>query len=52
MGKKYSLPLDGASALPPDDTSRELGVARPNTDPSLKHIAIAGDTYTVLLTGE
>jgi quercetin dioxygenase-like cupin family protein len=35
--------------LPPDDLSRNLTVARPA---DLPHIALVGDTYTTLLTGE
>jgi quercetin dioxygenase-like cupin family protein len=38
--------------LPPDDLRRELVVARPNRDDdTLAHISLAGDTYTILLTG-
>jgi len=40
------------STLPPDDPRRSLAVARPETDPTLPHVAVAGDTYTVLLTGK
>ncbi len=38
------------TALPPDDPSRELSVVEPD-DPSLRHIAMVGDTYTILLSG-
>jgi mannose-6-phosphate isomerase-like protein (cupin superfamily) len=39
--------------LPPDDPSRGLTVARPETDDAaLAHVAIAGDTYTILLSGD
>lgn len=39
--------------LPPDDPDRQLAVARPEIDDgSLAHIAIAGDTYTILLGGQ
>jgi quercetin dioxygenase-like cupin family protein len=38
-------------SLPDDDRGRHLGVARPD-DPSLVHLAVVGDTYTVLLSGE
>ena len=38
-------------ALPADDPSRGLAVARPD-DPGLLHLAVVGDTYTVLLNGE
>jgi quercetin dioxygenase-like cupin family protein len=37
--------------LPDDDLQRALAVARPD-DPDLLHLAVVGDTYTVLLTGE
>jgi mannose-6-phosphate isomerase-like protein (cupin superfamily) len=33
------------------DPARELAVARPD-DPGLVHLAVVGDTYTVLLSGE
>ncbi|MDA0179777.1 cupin domain-containing protein [Solirubrobacter phytolaccae] len=39
------------SALPDDDPTRGLAVARPD-DPDLLHLAVVGDTYTVLLSGE
>jgi len=38
--------------LPPDDLQRNLAHARPNEDQSLLHIGLAGDTYTILLTGK
>ena len=37
--------------IPPDDSSRQLTLARPD-DPGLRHIAMVGDTYTTLLSGE
>jgi len=37
--------------IPPDDASRKLAVANPD-DPKLKHISIAGGTYTILVSGE
>jgi quercetin dioxygenase-like cupin family protein len=40
------------SAVPPDDLQRHLSLARPNEDSSLRHIGLAGDTYTILLTGQ
>src|SRR5947209_11131646 len=39
------------SALPEDDRAREPAIARPS-DPDLLHLAVVGDTYTVLLSGE
>ena len=41
----------GISTIPPDDLARNLAVARPNEDQTLHHVALAGDTYTILLTG-
>ena len=42
----------GDSPIPADDPRRALGLARPNEDQSLRHISIAGGTYTILLSGE
>jgi len=39
-------------AIPPDDARRNLALARPNENQNLPHIGLAGDTYTILLTGE
>lgn len=44
--------LPSARPLPPDDPRRSLVVARPDVAGSLPHLAVAGGTYTVLLTGE
>lgn len=38
--------------IPPDDPRRSLAHARPDRDGNLPHIGLAGDTYTVLLSGE
>lgn len=38
--------------LPPDDTSRQLTVARPDGDDSLPHVCVVGDTYTMLVLGK
>jgi quercetin dioxygenase-like cupin family protein len=40
------------STLPPDDPRRHLALARPNVDASLRHVAVAGGTYTILLSGD
>ncbi|HEY9241212.1 MAG TPA: cupin domain-containing protein [Streptosporangiaceae bacterium] len=42
---------DQANPIPPDDLSRGLTIARPDEDQSLPHIGLAGDTYTILVTG-
>ena len=41
-----------AQPIPPDDLQRKVVVARPNEDEKLPHIALMGDTYTVLLSGD
>ena len=38
--------------IPADDPRRRLTVARPDTDESLPHVGLVGDTYTVLVSGE
>lgn len=38
--------------IPPDDPQRKLASAAPNTDQSLPHIGLVGDTYTILLSGK
>jgi quercetin dioxygenase-like cupin family protein len=43
--------LGAGAALLEDDPTRELAIARPE-DPVLVHLAVVGDTYTVLLSGE
>lgn len=40
------------ASVPPDDLSRRLTVARPDTDQSLPHIGLVGDTYTILVAGQ
>ena len=39
------------ATIPPDDPNRKLTVANPD-DPSLRHIAVMGGTYTILVSGE
>jgi quercetin dioxygenase-like cupin family protein len=38
--------------IPPDDPARALTVARPDTDESLPHLGVVGDTYTILVSGK
>ena len=38
--------------LPADDPQRNLAVARPDSDASLTHVGVVGDTYTILLSGK
>jgi quercetin dioxygenase-like cupin family protein len=51
MNDSSSTSSQPASTIPPDDLQRQLVLARPNEDQQLHHIAVAGDTYTILLTG-
>lgn len=43
---------DTSSAIPADDPKRSLKHVRPHEDQGLPHISVAGDTYTILLTGD
>jgi quercetin dioxygenase-like cupin family protein len=47
-----NTPSPSPPLIPPDDPARTLVVARSNEDDGLDHVAVAGDTYTILLTGE
>ena len=38
--------------IPPDDLQRNLALARPTEDQTLRHLGVVGDTYTILLTGK
>jgi len=49
---EFSEKSAGTPAIPDDDLRRTAVVARPDTDASLEHLALVGDTYTVLLRGE
>src|SRR5471030_1931598 len=48
----HSITSQPRSPIPSDDLQRKLAVARPNEDQSLPHIGLAGDTYTILLSGD
>jgi quercetin dioxygenase-like cupin family protein len=48
---KHAITAQRISPIPPDDLQRKLAVARPNTDKSLPHFGLVGDTYTILLSG-
>ena len=49
---RSSSPPAPAAAIPPDDPGRHAAVARPDGDDALPHVAVAGNTYTILLSGE
>ncbi len=49
---KHAITAQPISPIPPDSLKRSLKVARPDTDQSLPHIGLVGDTYTILLSGD
>jgi quercetin dioxygenase-like cupin family protein len=48
---EHSITSQPPSQLPADDHKRNLKIARPDSDQSLPHIGLVGDTYTILLSG-
>lgn len=49
---EHSITKQPPATPPPDDPRRSSKIARPDTDESLLHISMVGDTYTILLSGE
>jgi quercetin dioxygenase-like cupin family protein len=52
MEKPMTATPHPVTPIPPDDPNRNLVLARPDTDRTLPHVGVVGDTYTILLTGE
>ncbi len=52
MAASTGISSQSGIELPPDDLQRMLRVAKPDTDQSLQHLGIVGDTYTTLVTGD
>jgi quercetin dioxygenase-like cupin family protein len=52
MAGSSHISTQSTSTIPPDDLLRTLTHVRPNNDQSLRHIALVGDTYTILVAGE
>jgi quercetin dioxygenase-like cupin family protein len=48
---EHAISSNPVRTIPPDDPKRSLVIARPNTDQSLPHVGLVGDTYTILLSG-
>ena len=46
-----NVALGTEAPVPEDDVARGLAIARPE-DPELVHLAVVGDTYTVLFSGD
>jgi quercetin dioxygenase-like cupin family protein len=51
MADNAQISRQPGSAIPADDPSRKLVMADPD-DPKLRHFAVVGDTYTILVSGE
>ena len=51
MNNKSNHNAQPVSPIPPDDPQRSLTIARPE-DPTLPHVGLVGDTYTILLSGK
>jgi quercetin dioxygenase-like cupin family protein len=47
-----SAASEQSAAIPADDPARTLTVGLPDTDVSLPHVAMAGDTYTIVVAGK
>lgn len=45
-------PAPDTTPIPADDPARTLTIAHPDDDRGLRHIAMVGDTYTILVSGE
>jgi quercetin dioxygenase-like cupin family protein len=52
MADRFNPERKPVSAIPPDDPGRTLAVVRPDADRNMRHIGLAGDTYTILLMGK
>jgi hypothetical protein len=49
MANAISTTTQPEPAIPPDDADNKLTVANPE-DPKMRHISVAGGTYTILVT--
>ena len=46
------MSASGYPPIPPDDLQRKLTLAQPDSDQTLLHIGLVGDTYTITVTGD
>jgi quercetin dioxygenase-like cupin family protein len=51
MANTTSTTIQSQAAIPPDDANNKLTLANPD-DPKMRHISVAGGTYTILVSGE
>lgn len=49
MSSATKTPTSSAAPVPPDDAARELAAVGPVEDRALRHVAIGGGVYTILL---
>jgi quercetin dioxygenase-like cupin family protein len=52
MPEQSKVPEQSSATVPPDNPERNLVLAQPDIAQKLSHIGLAGDTYTILLTGK
>lgn len=52
MPTESKMPNQSAATIPPDNPERNLVLAQPDAPQKLPHIGLAGDTYTILLSGK
>jgi quercetin dioxygenase-like cupin family protein len=52
MPNESNQSAHSSASIPADDLNRDMAVAQPDTDGSLPHIGLVGDTYTILLDGK
>jgi hypothetical protein len=50
MPESARFPSQPAAPIPEDDPRRSLTVANPDS-PALRHVSVAGGTYTILVSG-
>jgi quercetin dioxygenase-like cupin family protein len=51
MTEQSSAASNESAKIPADDPERALTHVRPETDESLPHLGVVGDTYTILISG-
>lgn len=52
MGEDSTAVPNAPPTIPPDDVARRLSLVRPDEDDArLRHVAVAGDIYTILIGG-
>jgi len=52
MGNAAGAPKQSVSTIPPDNEQRKLTVSQADSDQTIAHVGVVGDTYTILVTGK